>query len=274
VLGVRVHFPEASAYANALITPPFEIPAFETSTVGDDGAIQPGPADFNYSTGKTRFEDGYGVLKNVAAIKQISVNVYGLNFPHHLSMILIKSDGTRQEIPIGSLKYEGWAELTWDNPEYIQDVRNRATRIYPDYPQNDTFIKFAGFRVSRDANDVGGDFLTYFQQVKVVYDEAKAETEVPDIDDESEWKIIQNRESELQRNEMRNFGSTELEWMLEQNRRSALNETLPTPAAGAAPAAGGGAAQPAAGGGQPAAAAGGEPAAAGGAAAPAAAGGQ
>jgi hypothetical protein len=212
VMGVRVHFPIEPHNAWAIVKPPFEIPAFEPrATISDDGTITP---EGNGITGKSRFEsqeDGpaYGVIKNVAVIKSIAVNVYGLNFPHGLSTIIIDSQGNQKNIFMGYLQFDGWGELIWNNPAYIQEVRNRDIRIYPLYPTSTPFIKFGGFLIQRDAAKEGGDFVTYFKDVKVIYDLAVLDQD-RDIEDEAVWNIIYDRETARKVWEMEKFGQNQV----------------------------------------------------------------
>jgi hypothetical protein len=127
VMGVRIHFPLENFNATAIVKPPFEIPAYEFSEVDGDGTITQGEGVG--LTGASRFEadagdDGkvdntqpaYGVVKNVGAIKAIAVHVYGLNFPHGLSTILIDNQGNQRKYFMGHLNFDGWGELIWQNP--------------------------------------------------------------------------------------------------------------------------------------------------------------
>jgi hypothetical protein len=203
VMGVRVHFPVEPFNSWALVKPPFEIPAYNFTDVAEDGEItsQENP---NF-TDQSRFEDGYGVLKNVGAVKSFAVQVYGLNFPHHLSVVYENDQGEQKTIPIGYLNFDGWRQLTWDNPAYIQDLRARTMRLYPLYPLNSAYIKFVGFLVKRDAANVGGDFIAYFKDIEVIYDKAVQDA-TPDIDDESTWRIRYDREEVKAARDSENFG--------------------------------------------------------------------
>ncbi|MDR3248753.1 MAG: flagellar filament outer layer protein FlaA, partial [Treponema sp.] len=214
VMGVRVHMPLGPNYVKAWIRPPFEIPAFEPQAEVDaDGNIA-AVEGTNGITTPSRFEapagdDGkvditqpaYGVVKNVGTIKSVEVNAYGLNFPHGLSVILIDSDGIEKSYFMGYLNYEGWRPLRWNNPQYISEVRNRELRIYPLYPLSTPFVKFGGFMLQRDADHVGGDFIAYFKDVKIIYDRAVANPD-RDIDDEAVWSIIYDRETQKKQFEM------------------------------------------------------------------------
>ncbi|MDR0785475.1 MAG: flagellar filament outer layer protein FlaA [Treponema sp.] len=187
VLGVRVHFPTGSWNANATVKPPFEIPAYEPPDEGSEAS--------------SKFEGGYGVVKNVGILKSVAVNVYGEYFPYTLYVILLNDKGEEILINMGSLNFYGWGELRWDNPRYVQDVRNRTLNQKPLYPQSLPFLKFAGFRIFRDASQPGGDFVTYFKDVKIIYDEAILD-EQRDIDDESIWSIVSDREADNNKDNM------------------------------------------------------------------------
>ncbi|MDR0539859.1 MAG: flagellar filament outer layer protein FlaA [Spirochaetaceae bacterium] len=217
VMGVRVHFPVGPYNSWALIKPPFDIPAYNFQVGNEDGTVTEPAEKPNFSATKSRFEGGNGVLKNVGAIKKVQVRVYGLNFPHSLSAVYIDGNGKEHVVFMGYLNQEGWQELTWNNPAYIQDVRLRAVRLYPLYPAYAPYIRFGGFLVQRDAANEGGDFVTYFKDVKVIFDKAQLEGE-RDINDEDEWGIINERETDRQQREFKGFGRDSVLRYLEQQK--------------------------------------------------------
>jgi len=218
VMGARIHYPLNPSYAKATIRPPFEIPAYEPmAEVSDDGMIQEPTSDG--IIGPSRFENGYGVVKNVGTIRSVAANVYGLNFPHGLNVILLDSEGNERTVFLGYLNYDGWAELTWNNPQYIFEVRNRDLRLFPLYPQTMPFVKFGGFRLDRDADHIGGDFIVYFKDVKIIYDKAVLDTE-RDISDEAVWGIINQRETARKVFEMERFGHNQNLRFLDNQRQA------------------------------------------------------
>jgi hypothetical protein len=225
VMGVRIRFPVESFNSWALIKPPFDIPAYELSTVGNDGTITPMDESDGITNMKSRFEsqeDGapaFGVIKNVGVIREVKVNVYGLNFPHGLSAVLVDGLGNEKTVFMGFLNFDGWNELIWRNPSYITEIRNRDLRIVPLYPFNTPFIKFAGFLIQRDASKDGGDFVTYFKDVALIYDKAVLDTE-KDINDEAIWNIIQVREEARKTWEMERFGQNQVLRYLEQQKQA------------------------------------------------------
>jgi hypothetical protein len=228
VMGLRVHFPVEPFNSWAIVKPPFEIPAFEPqANVDDDGNIEPAEGNDGI-TGPSRFEEGYGVVKNVGTIKSVAVNAYGLNFPHGLSAIIIDNQGNQKPVFMGYVNYDGWGELRWDNPAYIQSVRNRELRLYPLYPTSTPFIKFGGFMVQRDAAKEGGDFIVYFKDVKVIFDKAVLDTD-RDIDDENLWHIIQDRETARKIWEMDRFGQNQVLRYLESQKQAPESTFTPTP---------------------------------------------
>jgi hypothetical protein len=230
VMGVRVHFPLENFGSVALVKPPFEIPAYEFSEVDGDGNItQP---DGDSVSGASRFEadaddngkvdntqPAYGVVKNVGTIKAVAVNAYGLNFPHSLATIIIDSEGKQRKINMGHLNFDGWAELIWQNPAYIQEVRNRDLRLYPLYPASTPFVKFGGFEIKRDSARDGGDFIGYFKDVKIIYDKAVLDTD-RDIDDEATWQLIHSREEARKTWEMERFGQNQVLRYLDSQKQA------------------------------------------------------
>lgn len=243
VMGVRIHFPVEAYNSSARIVPPFPIPGFDTASEEEAQAATayaPASRFKPFENGDGTADRGKGIIYNVGTIKSVQAEVYGLNFPHKLSIILVDNLGNEKIIPMGTLNYEGWGKLTWNNPQYVTNVRNRALNLYPLYPQSQTFIRFGGFIVQKDASSPGGDFIGYFKEVRVIYDQAVLE--VPeenqrDIDDEQLWHIIQDREDAQQRTDMLQFGNDAVQRYLDSGRQAAQNYSYqyPTaPATGAA----------------------------------------
>jgi hypothetical protein len=232
VMGFRVHFPVADFNSWAKVAPPFEIPAFAPkATIDDQGAITTAPAaqggdpinaklsrfEGSYDA-NTKIKTAYGVVKNVGVIKSLAVTVKGLNFPHGLSVVLKDADGNEQTIFLGYLNFDGWKTIQWDNPAYVQDVRNRELRVFPLYPKSTPMVKFDGFIVTRDAAHEGGDFVAYVKDVRILYDQAVLETG-RDIDDEAVWGIVGKKEAERQNIESKRFGSQQVLRYLEKMKQ-------------------------------------------------------
>ena len=235
VMGVRIMFPEWNSNANARIVPPFDIPAFEPYAEADADGNRGEP---DKSRTRTLFESddaeptspAYGVVKNVGAIKSIAVTTMGMNYPEGLYVLLKDNDGIERRYFMGYLGFDGWKELKWNNPAYIADIRNREIHVYPIYPRGIPYVKFVGFLVTRDAAHIGGDYIGYFKDVKIIYDKAVLITE-RDIADEDLWGIIAKREAARQAIEMERFGNKQVNRYLEKVKQaveedftSSLNE--------------------------------------------------
>jgi hypothetical protein len=240
VMGVRISFPTEPWNSWATIKPPFEIPAFDYDEFDEEGnAVEQNPEElaakkFTRFEGPDADEDGkpdygLGVVKNVGTIKKLEVNVYGLNFPHSLSVILIDNQGNEKTMFVDYLNFDGWAPLEWVNPGYVAEVRNRQLRLYPLYPTSTPFVKFGGFLIKRDADKEGGDFITYFRDVKIIYDKAVLDIDERDINDERLWKIIQNREDAKKKWEMSRFGQQQVLRYLEDQKKATENTFTPSP---------------------------------------------
>jgi hypothetical protein len=214
VLGARIHFPEDPFNSWALIRPPFEIPAYaDLSVVQDDGSVEVPQEE----VGRGAKFDGISVVKNVGVLRSVSMNVHGLNFPHGISIVLQDENNEEHEIFMGYLRFDGWRTLEWRNPNYIQEVRNRELRVFPLYPNLTPMRKLIGIRVYRDASMQGGDFITYIKDISLTYDRAVLQLE-RDINDESVWGILQERERSRREAELRNLGSIQVLRYLEQRK--------------------------------------------------------
>ncbi len=242
VLGVRVRFPIAEFNSWAKVMPPYEIPAFEPkATIDDQGNITPAAAGAAgadpVNARLTRFEGSYdpntkiitalGIVKNVGVIKSVAVTVKGLNFPHGLTLVLKDADGNEKSMFMGYLNFDGWKELRWENPGYVSDVRNRELRIYPLYPKTVPMVKLDGFLFTRDAASVGGDFVIYIKDVKVLYDKAVLEP-VRDIDDESIWGIVSKKEEDRKIGESKRFGNQQVLRYIEKLKQETKDTFTPS----------------------------------------------
>lgn len=240
VMGFRVRFPIEDFNSWAKIQPPFEIPAFEPKAdVDDQGNISPKTDDSGTDPANarlTRFEGAYdpntrittalGIVKNVGVIKSIAVTVKGLNFPHGLHVVIKDADGVAHTMFMGYLNFDGWKTLQWDNPLYVQDVRNRELRVFPLYPKTVPMVKFDGFVITRDAANVGGDFVAYVKDVKILYDKAVLDAS-PDIIDEDVWGIVSKKETERKILESRRFGAQQVLRYLERMKQENKTEFTP-----------------------------------------------
>ena len=182
VLGVRVNFPDHDYNSYAEILPPFEIPVYNDQNVD--------------------FTQGLGVIRNISLIKSISINVYGRNNPHELVFLLKDQDDRIIEVNFGSLQFSGWKKLTWENPSYIEDVKDRELVSVPDYPgKGATYVKFFGFILKRNSIVSAGDSIFYVKDISMIYDKLDVSTD-SDFDDDAIWKIVEERELARNREEM------------------------------------------------------------------------
>lgn len=194
VMGIRVHFPEDPFNAYAIVQPPFEIPAYMQKDENDGAG--------------SKF-DGYGVIKNVGAIKSISMNVYGSNFTNGLGLIIKDENGEERNVFMDYLDFKGWRNLGWVNPAYIDDVRNRELKKFPLYPRTTPMRQLVGFVVYKDAAQDGGDVISYIKDVKLTYDLAVLPG-VDDIDNEALWGILDQREESRRTAEWSRLGEKQV----------------------------------------------------------------
>ena len=116
------------------------------------------------------------------------------------------------------LDFDGWRQITWNNSNYISDVANRELFIVPLYPRHTPYIKLYAFRIYRQGDKAGGDFITYIKDVYVTYDEAVIERVNEPIIHEDAWSIIATRTLEAKQREMRRIGQTQILRYLEKKK--------------------------------------------------------
>lgn len=216
ILGARIHFPESRFNSWALIKPPFEIPAYEDVVTDDLGNVL---ADEQLAEAKgkgERFLNGKGVVRNVGIIKSISLRVYGTQFKNSISILLKDENNEITEYSMPQyLDFDGWKTITWNNPNYIDNVANRDLFVVPLYPSTIPYVKIYGFRVYRQGDQIGGDFVTYIRDVKITYDDAVIVREEP-IDHEEAWGILQARTEEAKKREYSKLGNNQILRYLER----------------------------------------------------------
>ena len=219
IMGVRIVFPTAPVNANARIMPGFDIPAFEPmADIDENGQVVEGSQKPNAYRFRKNGDDqtAFGVLDNVGTLKSVSVTTYGYNYPHAVYVLLKDNDNVERRYYMGTLNFDGWKNLIWNNPDYITDIRNREIKVYPLYPRGLPYAKLSGIYITRDAAHDGGDFVAYFKQIDVIYDKAVAQTE-RDIADEDLWGIVTEKEHIRQANEMKRFGSQQVNRFIEKS---------------------------------------------------------
>jgi hypothetical protein len=212
VLGARIHFPVHRQNCWAIIKPPFEIAAYIHSS----------------ATTPTFFMNANnGVVYNVGQIRNLSTWVKGRNYKNSLAVRLKDSEGLTREYFFGDLHFDNWRLLTWNNPNYIEEPKDRILVRLPLYPRSMPFVKFTGFVVYRQMDDLGGDFILYIRDLKIEYDKAIDDDDIKDINDELVWGILRNEQRiERQRQMLR---LAEKKALLERERRKLENTRLRMP---------------------------------------------
>ncbi len=211
VMGVRIHFPLPNFNSYALVTPPFEIPAYQVKTQLQGDTLVDVEGDLG-----TKY-DGYGVVKNVGVLKSVEVTVYGSNFPNGFGLILKDQNEKKMTIYLDHLQFDGWRKLVWKNPNYITEVRNRELHKFPLYPKSAPFVKLVGLVVYRDSMQEGGDLIAYVKDIEITYDLALLDTQ-RDINDEAVWGILTERQEARRSAEMRRVGDIQVLRSLEKEK--------------------------------------------------------
>ncbi len=209
VLGVRIHFPEEPYNSWAIVRPPFDIPAYERVDENDLVGVK---------------YDSFGVVKNVGVLKSVTVNILGKNFPNGFGIILEDQNYEEKNIFMSFLDFDGWKTITWNNPNYIEDVRDRELRKVPLYPNATPLYKIAGIVFYKDAAQTGGDFISYVKDVTLTYDKAFLNLQT-DIDDEQLWGILGDREEARRNLEYERLGNKQVLRYLERQKMHSDVET-------------------------------------------------
>jgi len=214
VMAVRVNYPRGTFNSYAWIKPPFEIPIYSTSDLAEDA-----PRGEQFV--------GFGVLQNVGVIRDIKMNVYGLNYPMSVAVVLRNENRETQQYPFGHLEFSGWRELTWVNPNYIINVRDREVKKLPLYPRNVPSVALDSIQFYRDAEQEGGDFIVYVKDIVVTYDQAVLQGFDTDLDHEEIWGILKEREEERRRAALLRLGDEQILYYIEEQKQHKDAEETP-----------------------------------------------
>lgn len=227
ILGVRIHFPENQFNNWAIIKPAFEIPAYEDISTNFKGEKYVDIYKDNeqelrkkLKEGKgIKYENGYGVVRNVGIIKTMTIRVYGCQFKNSLSILLKDENGVVTEYNMPQyLDFDGWRKITWKNPNYIEQAANRDLHIVPLYPRNMPFVKLDAFRIYRQGDQYGGDFVTYIKDVVLTYDQAVLERKIKPIEHEEAWGILETRTENAKQRELSRIGQHQILQYLESRK--------------------------------------------------------
>jgi hypothetical protein len=216
VLGTRIHFIEGRFLSWAMITPPFELFPYY-----DDGAY------VNQNDSKEENSLVMGILVNVGQIKSLSTWVYGLNYQMQTAVRLRDRNDRVSDYFMGSIYYDGWRKLVWNNPEYTDSIQDRVLQRLPLYPKSYPFIAFDSFIVYKPEVENGGDFVVYFKDVDMEFDRAVIREEL-DIDDESMWGILSKERLKKRVNDLRSIGEKLYLYQQEQKRQEASGKESTT----------------------------------------------
>lgn len=185
VMGIRVNFPVAASNLYATIEPPLSIPSLmpqDTNNIEEGDIFAP-----------KKF-DNKGAIRNIGAIRNVSMNIRGLGFNHRIAILLEDGKGKITEIPMGSLQFMGWRTITWTNKDYIRDVRKRDIKVTNKYPGHWPLLKIAGIRVYRSGEDKTSDFITYIKDITLTYDKVFSDEDMNDMNDDGTWRIMKDNE--------------------------------------------------------------------------------
>lgn len=159
VLGLRSYFPERNGHSHVEIIPPFEIPSYYDDPDNPDGMG-------TYFINK-------GIIRNVGILRKMSIRVLGNNFNYGLYVRVKNNKGEERDIYMGMLNFTGWRTLTWVNPNYEREKKERDLMrdSIPYYPDEFPFLKFVSLVIIRDQSERSGNFTAMFKDISVDFDE-------------------------------------------------------------------------------------------------------
>lgn len=237
-LGVRVRFPDHGYNAHARVAPMYEMPVFDArgypinygffdpDAPSNPWASATGDATITHAAvrdARIQLEDlagnpsvsakiSYnGVIHNVSDIKEIVCRVAGRNYRNGVAVRLRNHNDEVSEYFLGYTDFVGWRTLRWTNPAYLPADEMEPFRL-PLYPTEIPYVALDSFVIYRNGNELGGDYVTYIDYVKMDYDLAVPAAQLDidmdgfiDIDDDGWWYILRDRNQARAAEMMRQF---------------------------------------------------------------------
>lgn len=105
-------------------------------------------------------------------VKTLSVWVVGRNFNHELSVVVADYFGNRLVLPMGTLNFSGWKQLTVAVPPSIEQRS-------PHY-HTQTGLQVLGFVIEPNLLETFGTYYVYFDDMRAVTDLFAEESRDPD----------------------------------------------------------------------------------------------
>lgn len=237
-LGIRIRFPDHGYNAHARVAPMYAFPVFDargypinygffdpnapTNPFTGSGAGNP-PTHVAVRDARIALEDlagnpsvssqvSYnGVIHNVGDVKEVVCRVAGRNYRNGVAIRVRNHNDEVSEYFLGYTDFVGWRTLRWQNPSYIPADEMEPFRL-PLYPTEIPYLAMDSLVVYRDGNDLGGDFVTYVDYIKMDYDLAVPAAQLDidmdgfiDIDDDAWWYILRDRNQARAVEMMRRF---------------------------------------------------------------------
>lgn len=179
VLGVRLQFQSWPHAFWAKVTLPFFF-----SHVYLDGRLV-SQNDDNDDNGLA-----IGVLANVGQIKNVRSWFYGLQYDYNYGVRVVDEMGDLSEYGLGSVNYEGWRRLSWNNRNYLDNIDSVSDN--PLYPFHFPYLKFDSLTFYKTDGSSDPNFIGYARDVTMEFDYAVLR-EDQDINDEAIWQILSQR---------------------------------------------------------------------------------
>ena len=222
IMAVHFDLPNLKVNSKARLVPEFPIPAYSIAPNADLQAENTKPTEERMG----QFL-GKGTLRNVGPIRSITAVVYGRLFPISLTIEAEHTDVGYREYPMGSLRFSGWQDLVWTNPNYVTDVRKRNYNQSPEYPRGMPSIILRALRLDRPmhaVSDEASQIVFYVKQISIVYDKA-VQTLDTEIDDEQIWQLNTINAQKHNYSQFQNFRSDVIDRYVELQKRHSINTT-------------------------------------------------
>lgn len=136
---------------------------------------------------------GLGKIKNIGEIREITLNVSGINRRDDIFVVLnINGQDKNFKMTKAEQRINGAETLVWKNENYLEDAEKRELKQIPYFPQGDSTLEFKGFIVRSEDE---GEFAIAFSDLNVIYDVLYLDQE-NDVEFE---EIIKSDSTELDR---------------------------------------------------------------------------
>lgn len=183
---IQVHYPISQLPYEVIIKPKFPIYEYDLDGMPINRVKKidiSGSIENNVNT---------GIIDNIGQIKDIELNIIGLNASNRIYIVLSDQSGNLTKYFMGWL-YTEFSDkpMKWSNSDYVIEEANYIINPIPTNPREIKYVKFHSLVIEYDHRNMGGNSVFLIKDIKLIYDYQIAAKKLSfDIQSEDFWENL------------------------------------------------------------------------------------